>query len=172
MGGKNRPTPKRSQQEALKKRPLVPSDRKAAAKASREAMRAERMKAREALMTGDDRHLPPRDKGPVRRYVRDFVDARWNFGEFFLLVALVVVFLTFIRDPAIALAATGLLWLTVLASIVDGYVLSRQLRKRLHARFGAENVPPGSVRYGVLRAFQMRRTRLPKPMVKRGEYPS
>lgn len=172
VGGKNRPTPRRSDREALNRRPLVPSDRKAAAKASREAMRQERMKARNALYTGDDRHLPPRDKGPVRRFVRDFVDARRNFGEYFLVVALVVVTLTLIREPVVALAATGLLWLTVIASVLDGYILSRQLRKALAARFGAENIPAGTIRYGVLRAFQMRRTRLPRPMVKHGQYPS
>jgi hypothetical protein len=172
VGGKNRPTPKRSEREALNKRPLVPSDRKAAAKAQREAVRAERLRAREAMMTGDERFLPERDKGPVRRYVRDFVDARYNAGEFFLVVALLVVFMTFLYDPTVQLIATAVLWLTVIASVLDGYILSRQLKKRLAAKFGAENVPAGSVRYGVLRAFQIRRTRLPKPMVKRGQYPS
>jgi hypothetical protein len=171
-GGKNRPTPKRSRQQALNKRPLVPSDRKTAARQSREAVRAERVKVREAMMTGDDRHLPPRDKGPVRRYVRDFVDARYNAGEFFLIVAMVVVLLTIIADPRIQLAGTGLLWITVMACLVDGYILSRQLKKRLVAKFGAEHLPAGIIRYGVMRAFQIRRTRLPKPMVRRGEHPA
>ncbi len=171
VGGKNRPTPKRADRQALNKRPLVPTDRKAA-RASRDAMRQERLKVRDALYTGDERHLPPRDKGPVKRFVRDFVDARRNFGEYFLLVALVVVMLTLIREPVVALAATALLWLTVIASVVDGYLLSRRLRKALRAKFGEENIPAGSVRYGVLRAFQMRRTRLPKPMVRHGQYPS
>lgn len=170
-GGKNRPTPKRSQQEARNRRPLVPTDRRAAAKASREAMREQRMKAREAMTTGDERYLPPRDKGPVKRFVRDFVDARYNVGEFFLVVAMVVVVLTFIPDPVVQLVVTGLLWLTVVVSVADGYLLSRKLKKALNAKFGAENVPAGSVRYGVLRAFQIRRTRLPKPMVARGQYP-
>lgn len=172
IGGKNRPTPKRAQREALNKRPLVPADRKAASRASREAMRQERLKVRQAMYTGDEKHLPPRDKGPVRRFVRDFVDARRNFGEYFLVVALVVVMLTLIREPVVALAATALLWLTVIASVLDGYLLSRSLRKALRAKFGEENVPSGTVRYGVLRAFQMRRTRLPKPMVRHGQYPS
>lgn len=170
VGGKNRPTPKRSKQEALNKRPLVPSDRKVAAKQSREAARAERMRAREAMMTGDERHLPPRDKGPQRRFARDFVDARYNAGEYFLIVAMVVVFLTFLADPKVQLVATGLLWLTVVACFADGFILFRQLKKRLAAKFG-DTLEPGVLRYGVLRAFQIRRTRLPKPMVGRGQYP-
>lgn len=171
-GGKNRPTPRRSQQEALKKRPLVPADRKGAARASREAVRAERMKVRQAMMSGDERYLPARDKGPVRRFVRDVVDARRNVGEYFLVVAMVVVFLTFLRDPLVQLVGTALLWLTVLVCVVDGFLLARQLRKRLVAKFGPAGLEPGIVRYGVLRAFQMRRTRLPKPMVKRRQYPT
>lgn len=171
-GGKNRPTPRRSQQEARNKRPLVPSDRKLAGRQAREAARAERLRARDAMMTGDERYLPPRDKGPVRRYVRDFVDARWNVGEFFLVVALVVVFLTFIQDPVVQLVGTGILWLTVVACVVDGFLLSRKLKRRLVERFGEDQLPAGVVRYGVMRAFQLRRTRLPKPMVSRGQYPS
>jgi len=171
VGGKNRPTPKRSAQVARNQRPLVPDDRRAAHKANRDAMRAERLKARQAMMTGDERFLPPRDKGPVKRFVRDFVDARWNAGEFFLVVAMVVVLLTFVMDPTAQLIATAMLWLTVILSVADGFVLSRRLKRRLNEKFGEENVPAGTVRYGILRAFQIRRTRLPKPMVKRGEYP-
>ena len=83
-GAKNRPTPKRKDQEAARKRPLVQNDRKAAKAADRAARRAEGQKVRQAMVTGDDRHLPPRDKGPVRRYARDVVDARWSLGELLL----------------------------------------------------------------------------------------
>ena len=34
-------------------------------------------KQREALANGDERYLPARDKGPVRRFVRDYVDSRF-----------------------------------------------------------------------------------------------
>ncbi|MBC7308959.1 MAG: DUF3043 domain-containing protein, partial [Tetrasphaera sp.] len=91
---------------------------------------------------------------------------------YFLVVAMVVVLLTFVMDPVAQLVATALLWLTVVFSLVDGFVLSRQLSRRLAEKFGPDGVPKGSVRYGVLRAFQIRRTRLPKPMVARGQYPS
>lgn len=170
-GSKGRATPKRSQAQARNQRPLVPTDRKAAVRASRAQAREQRSKTRQALMTGDDAHLPPRDKGPVRRHVRDYVDARWNVGEFFLIVALLVVGLTLIPDPRVFLVMTLLLWTTVVACILDGFLLARGLRRHLVAKFGEEMVPKGTVSYGVLRAFQLRRTRLPKPQVKHGQRP-
>jgi hypothetical protein len=174
-GAKNRPTPRRSLAEAANKRPLVPGKGKggkAANGSSRQAAKAERMKIREAMVTGDDRHLPPRDKGPVRRFVRDYVDARRNVGEYFLIVALAVVFISFFQTPQIQLISTALLWATVLFCFADGFILSRQLKRALHAKFDDDQLPSGIVRYGVLRAFQIRRTRLPKPMVSRGQYPT
>ena len=171
-GAKNRPTPKRSKAEAANRRPLVPSNRKAASGDAKQAARAERSKVREAMVTGDDRYLPPRDKGPVRRFARDYVDARRNVGEYFLIVALAVVVISFVQTAQLQLLSTAMLWLTVLLCFGDGFVLSRQLKKRLHAKFTEEQLPSGIVRYGVLRAFQIRRTRLPKPMVARGEYPT
>lgn len=171
-GAKNRPTPKRSQVEAARKRPLVQADRKAARQASREQVRLERMKVREAMITGNDKDLPQRDKGPVKRYVRDFVDARWNVGEFFLIIAMVVVALTLTPNDTTRLVSTLALWATVLMCLLDAWLLSRQLRKALLGKFGEEGLYGGAVRYGVLRAFQIRRTRLPKPLVGRGQYPS
>ena len=59
----------------------------------------------------------------------------------------------------------------MIACVVDGFLLSRKLKRRLVDKFGEDQLPAGVVRYGVLRAFQLRRTRLPKPMVGRGQYP-
>lgn len=172
LGAKNRPTPRRSTAQAANKRPLVPSDRKKASGAAREAAREERLKVRQAMVTGDERHLPPRDKGPVRRFVRDYVDSRRNVGEYFLVVALAVVFISFFQSPQLQLLSTALLWLTVVLCLGDGYLLSRRLSAALHERFDDSQLPRGVVRYGVLRAFQIRRTRLPKPMVDRGQHPA
>ena len=80
-GAKNRPTPRRREQEAARKRPLVVADRKAARQADRLKRREASAKMRQAMVTGDDAHLPARDKGPERRFIRDHVDARWNLGD-------------------------------------------------------------------------------------------
>jgi len=54
---------------------------------------------------------------------------------------------------------------------VDIVLLARRLKKLLTAKFGAQKVVRGTLMYGVMRAFQMRRMRLPKPQVQRGQYP-
>ena len=168
--GKGAPTPRRKDQEAARRRPLVPDDRKAAKAAAREAMRLERMKTRQALETGDERHLPLRDKGPHRRFVRDVVDARRNVGEYIMIAALVFVAFSFIQDINVQLFVMAAFWLLILAVIADSFILRRQIRKRLTAKFGGPN--QGDVWYGVTRSLQLRRFRLPKPQVARGQYPS
>ncbi len=179
-GAKNRPTPRRREAEAARRKPLVPTDRKAAAKAEKDQNRLQRARQREALVTGQESLLPARDRGPQKRFVRDVVDARWNIGEWYLLLALVAVALVLVpsmigMDPMevaqVQLVSTLVLWGTVLLCGADAYLLSRLLRRKLPERFGEDVVPRGVVSYGILRSFQIRKWRLPKPQVDRGEKP-
>jgi hypothetical protein len=172
-----RPTPKRSEAEARNRRPLVPNDRKAARKASREKMREERNREYVAMQTGDERHLPARDKGPVRRYVRDHVDARWNLGEFFLPVAFVFIFANILvmQNPTLSALVLVALYAVVIVTILDATIMWQRLKRRLRDKFGTVgadgtktfDVPRGTMMYAVMRAFQIRRSRLPKPMHKK-----
>ncbi|MFD4612030.1 DUF3043 domain-containing protein [Streptomyces sp. NPDC058440] len=168
---KGRPTPKRS--EARSQRRSVANTsmtRKDAAKRQREERRVQLERQRQALASGDERYLPARDKGPVRRFARGFVDSRFNIAEFFLPMAVVILVLSMIRVPALQNIAL-LLWLVVIALIVlDSAVSGFRLRKRLSERFPDQN-KRGAVAYALMRSLQMRRLRLPKPQVKRGERP-
>jgi len=171
-GAKNRPTPSRREQETARKRPLVPTDRKAAAGQSRDASRLARAKQRAALLSGEESALPARDKGPVKRFIRDTVDARWNIGEFMLPVMFVVLALTFV--PAIfksaaataTLAVVTLVYGLVVVGMLDTFMMWRRTKAKVVAKFG-EAPPRGSAMYAVMRAFQMRRSRLPRPQVDR-----
>lgn len=168
--GKGAPTPKRRDQEAARRRPLVPDDRKAAREANREATREARLKTRRAMETGDDKYLPLRDKGPQKRFVRDWVDARFSVGEILLPLALVFVLLTFIQNTTLQSVVLVLFYAFVAVVVADGLWLRRTLKRRLTAKFGAPE--RGVYWYGFMRTLQFRRIRLPKPMVKRGQYPS
>lgn len=168
---KGRPTPKRSEAEALR-RTLAkpPANRREAAKRAREARRADMARQRQALAGGDERYLPARDQGPVRRFVRDYVDAKWSVAEFFLPIAVVILILSMV--PSIQFKNIAfVLWMGVIAMIVlDSFLMSFRLRKELRERFPDEN-RKGAVFYALMRTLQMRRMRLPKPQVARGERP-
>jgi hypothetical protein len=171
-GAKNRPTPSRREQETARKRPLVPTDRKAAAGQSREASKVARAKQRAAMMSGEESALPARDKGPVKRYIRDIVDTRWNVGEFMLPVMFVVLALTFVQPVLksstrlLSVLIFTLVYGLVLTSAFDVFMMWRRTKAKIAARFG-EAPPRGAAMYAVMRAFQMRRSRLPRPQVDR-----
>ncbi|MFF9562166.1 DUF3043 domain-containing protein [Leifsonia sp. NPDC014704] len=170
--GKGAPTPSRRQQEAARKRPLVPTDRKEAARVARQKQAEAREKARIGMAAGDDRYLTARDRGPQRRYVRDYVDARFSIGEFLIPVMLIVIILTFLPWPEMQVYGLFALWGFFLIAVIDCFVLGFLVRKRIAAKFGATKVERGLRWYAAMRALQLRVMRLPKPQVKRGQFPS
>ncbi|MGW5656080.1 DUF3043 domain-containing protein [Streptomyces humi] len=168
---KGRPTPKRSEAQTQRRSVAnTPTTRKDAAKRQRDERRTAMERQRQALATGDERYLPARDKGPVRKFARDWVDSRFNVAEFFLPLAVVILVMSVINNTAIKNIAL-LLWLIVIVLIVlDAAVSGFRLRSRLAERFPDQN-RKGAVAYALMRSLQMRRLRLPKPQVKRGERP-
>jgi len=169
--GKGRPTPTRKEREAARKRPLVPDDRKAARQASRAEVAAQRERARIGMERGEERFLPLRDKGPQKKYVRDYVDARWNVGEILLPLMVLVILTYFIPIAEVAIYALAAVWGFLLLVVIDCIFLARTLRKKLTAKYGADKVEKVGW-YAAMRAAQLRALRLPKPQVKRGQYPA
>lgn len=166
-GGKGRPTPKRREAERGRRRAMAPKDRKEAYRAMRERQRAERAKSMQALRTGDERNLPPRDRGPVRRYARDLVDARRSVAEFFLPAALVIFILTLSNQPQLELAGSYLWLMLVVLIIVDSVLIGIRLRQGLRRSFPDEN-HKGALPYALMRSMQIRRFRLPPARVRPG----
>lgn len=171
---KGRPTPTRREAEARNKRPLVPDDRKEAKRIAREKRNEAYLKQRQAMATGDERYLPLRDKGPVRRYARDYVDARWSIAEFFMPLALVMIIAMMFagRYPALANALVLGMYGVLLVAILDSLIMVQILKRRLRKKFGDDQVPPWTGFYAFGRSFYFRRMRQPKPQVARGDYPA
>jgi hypothetical protein len=174
--GKGHATPSRKEREAANKRPLVPDDRRAAAKANRAALAADRERARIGMASGDERYLPRRDRGPQRKFVRDYVDARWNIGELMVPLMLIVIVMTFadtVYVSGLSLAELGVIsmWAFIILVFIDGYVLNFLIRRRVKQKFGVENVERGLGWYAAMRALQLRPMRMPKPQVRRGQSP-
>lgn len=168
--GKGRATPTRAEREAANRRPLVANTKEARAAAKAE-LQARRERARIGMEQGEDRYLPARDKGPQRRWVRDYVDAGWHISEWLMAAMLVVIMVNLVPVPDIQLWAMAALWGYMLLAILDMVLLSRRVKKKAAAKFGLERRERGLGWYAAMRALQMRFMRLPKPQVKRGQYP-
>ena len=170
--GKGRPTPTRREKEEARKRPLVSNDRAEARRQSRAVLATEREKQRIGMANGVEKYMPMRDRGVQRRYVRDYIDARTSIGEFLIPVMVIVLIATVIPAAEVQVGAFALLWLFFIAAVIDCIIVGFVIRKKLGAKFGVEKVETGLRWYAAMRALQLRVMRLPKPQVKRRQYPS
>ena len=151
--GKGRPTPKRKVSEAKRitssLAPVVTKEQKREAK----------------LATRQDRVA---SRGPARRFVRNYVDARRSIGEYFLPIIFVVLILTLIPTPSVQFGAIAIMYGVLIMAVVDGIFLGRRIRKLMGEKF--PNVPTkGLGMYAWLRSTQMRRLRAPHPQTKVGD---
>jgi hypothetical protein len=169
--GKGRPTPTRKEAQAAKAQPLVGNRDRGAMKAQRAKQAEAREQARLGMMRGDERFLGPRDKGPQRRYVRDYVDARFNIGEWLIPFMVVILLAMFLPGP-IQVVSVLVVWGFVILAVIDAIFLGFSLKRKLAEKFGADRVESGFRWYAAMRAFQFRMLRMPKPQVKRFQFPA
>lgn len=167
--GKGRPTPKRKISEAKRVTsslaPVVTKEQKRAAKLE---SRNDRVASRAAYLRGEESALPMRDRGPARRFVRNYVDARRSIGEYFLPIIFVVLILTLIPTASVQFAAIAIMYGVLITAVIDGIFLGRKIRNLVSEKF--PNVPTkGLGMYAWLRSTQMRRLRAPHPQTKVGD---
>ena len=164
--GKGRPTPKRTEAQGRRTGPPPPppTTRKEAYKRMRAQQATRRVEARQGAARGDDSYLPARDRGPVRKLVRDVVDTRRNVGSFFLVIAGVALIGTVVPNVAVRSYASFLLFAFFLLLIVDSVVLSRRINHAVTERF-PDAPRRGLSWYGISRSTMIRRWRFPKPDV-------
>ena len=169
--GKGRPTPKRRDAERRRGGPVAPppTNRKEAAKQLRAKQAEKRQQVRKGIAAGDERALLPRDAGPIRRLARDLVDSRSNMGWLLLPGSCIALVASATKNAEIAQASMGVWTATLLAVALDLVLLGRLLGKRLRAEFPAEPKMGKHVRYGLMRSTTIRRFRMPKPQVERGQ---
>jgi len=168
-GGKGRPTPTRKEAEAAARaRARPPRTRKEQAQRQREQRMESSQKVRQAMKTGDERYYMPRDKGPVRRFVRDFVDVRFSFVELMIPVMILVLVLGYSGNSSLMQTGNTIMLGMLLLVVVDLVWLRFRLRRELARRFAGESTK-GTTYYAIARAMQMRFMRLPKSQVKIGQ---
>jgi hypothetical protein len=170
-GAKGRPTPTRKEAEAAARaRAKAGMDKKAAQKMSRERRAESNAKMREGMKSGDERYLPKRDQGPVKRFVRNYVDARLSIAEFLLPLLVVIMVLQYSGNESL-LRFSNVLWsTTILVVALDTIWLLMRLKRALRAQFPDEDTK-GTTFYTMLRVMQVRFLRMPKPQVKIGGAP-
>ncbi len=168
-GGKGRPTPTRKEAEALAKaKARTPRTRKELAARQRQVKSEDSRKIREGMKTGDERYLLPRDKGPARRFIRDYIDSRFSIIELLIPLLVISMILGYSGVTALRQASTVVIFATALFVVVDVIVLRLRLRKELMTRFPGESLR-GTTWYAMTRSMQMKFMRMPKAKVKIGQ---
>ncbi|WP_091449101.1 DUF3043 domain-containing protein [Actinokineospora iranica] len=180
--GKGRPTPKRREAEGRKRGPVPPPP-----KTTREAMRRargskeerkalaakrreQRIEQRKRMNEGDDRYLMPRDRGPVKAYIRDLVDAKRNLLGLFMPLAVVVFVALLAPSLAVQQYATLACLLMLIMMVIEAVLNGRRIAKLVRAKFPKENIRGFSTGwYAFVRATQLRKLRVPKPRVSPGD---
>ncbi|MBF8192682.1 DUF3043 domain-containing protein [Nonomuraea sp. K274] len=175
--GKGRPTPKRRDAEGRRRQPVsAPKDRKEAYRQMRTKQAAERDRARKGMLAGDERYYPARDKGPARKFARDWVDSRRLPSQYFLPFSLLILLATWVPWPmAVRAQVLGYVitigWPIMMIGVLFTSVFVAWKVKRLVV----EKLPDESVRgvgfYAAMRALQIRKLRFPPPQVLPGGKP-
>lgn len=169
--GKGRATPSRKDaQAAARERARAGMDKKTAQKVLREKRTDSNRRMREGMKAGEEKYLPARDQGPVKRFVRDFVDARLTFAEFLLPVLVLIMVGNAVSNHTVKTVINGIWTASILLLLVDTVLMRIRLRKALKARFPDEDLK-GTTFYAYVRMLQIRFMRLPKPQVKLGGKP-
>ncbi len=180
--GKGRPTPKRRDAEQKRRGPVAPPPRttreamrrargnKEERKALNEKRREIRVKQRERMMAGDEQYLMPRDRGPVKAYIRDLIDSRRNLLGLFMPLAILIFVALLVPDPRVQSLTTLACLVMLVAMIFEGLVSGRRITRLVRAKYPKETIRGLSIGwYAFIRASQIRKLRVPKPRVRPGD---
>ena len=177
---KGRPTPKRSEAERNRYQSITGSTTSGRGTSSggasgRKLTPEEKAKARSdrdrrtaAMRRGEDWALGPRDRGPIRKLARDYVDAHRRPSEYYMYVLLLLLVALLSRNAALNTYVSPLVLVLIVVVVVDGYLIRRALMKLAAERYPGESTR-GMTTYAVMRALQIRRFRMPAPRLKPGD---
>ncbi|MEX3504471.1 DUF3043 domain-containing protein [Corynebacterium sp. LK2510] len=190
---KGRPTPKRQEQEIKRgviRDPdaLTPAQRRQRDKELKKSMskaewkehkRAQREEARRSnkeiqarIDAGDDRFVLDRDKGEVRRFVRDWVDARRFLNNYVMFAALVMLLIWFLGSfvPQLSAFMSLLSMVFIVAVFAEAVLIGKRANTAVRERFpDTTDTGFGLGMYAFSRASQPRKWRSPKPRVAVGD---
>jgi hypothetical protein len=163
---KTNPTPSRREAGAARKARLgaLPSDPKERRRAERSVRNEAYQRQRNAIRSGDTKNYPPRDAGPARAFVRDYVDGRLRLIEFLMPIVIMAWATLVLRSALIYAYASFVMEFVVLVGIVLGVLLNVRVKRAVREKFG-EAEARGTGFYAFSRAAMPRFLRQPRPTV-------
>ncbi|GAA1178538.1 hypothetical protein CGLAUT_08450 [Corynebacterium glaucum] len=186
---KGKPTPKRVDQEIKRgvvrdpnamtpaqrdqhnkelKKSMSKEEWKAYKKEQREANRAQTREIQAKMDAGDERYLMDRDKGEVRRYVRDWVDSQRFFNNYVMPMALVLLVILLLGTwlPRLSQILSLVTMAFMLTIFIEGFIIGKRVNRAVKAKFpDTTDTGFGLGMYAFSRATQPRNWRSPKPRV-------
>jgi len=182
---KGRPTPKRSEAERNRYQSITGSttsgrgpgsgsssgSKSSGSKATPEdkaRARSERERRTAAMRRGEEWALGPRDRGPIRKLARDYVDSHRRPSEYYMYVLLLLLVALLSRNAKLNTYVSPLVLVLVVIVAIDAYLIRRALMKLAAERYPGESTR-GMTTYAVMRALQIRRFRMPAPRLKPGD---
>ncbi|SES85914.1 Protein of unknown function [Nonomuraea wenchangensis] len=154
----------------------APKDRKEAYRQMRAKQAAERDRARKGMLAGEERYLPARDKGPARKFARDWVDSRRLPSQYFLPFSLLILLATWVPwPPEIRATVLNIViavgWpIMMIGVVVTGVYVAWKVKREVASKLPDESVK-GVGFYAAMRALQIRKLRFPPPTVAPGGKP-
>lgn len=190
---KAKPTPKRREQEIQRgvirdpnaattaqagqrrkelKKSMSKDEWKAYKRKEREESQERNRKERERMDSGDPRYLMPRDQGEERGYVRDWVDSKRFFSNFFMPLALVMLVTLFVStfSPALSNILMAIAWAAIALFVIEGFLIGRRVNKAVRTKFPETTKTGfGLGFYAFSRVTQPRKWRTPRAKVSIGD---
>jgi hypothetical protein len=180
QAGKGRPTPKRSEAERGRYQSITGSTTSGRGPGTGSAprgkmtpedkarVRSERDKRMTAMRRGEEWALGPRDRGPIKKLARDYVDSHRRVSEYYMYVLIILLVALLSRSKALNNYVSPFVLVLIVVVAVDAYLIRRALHKLAAERYPGESTR-GMTTYAVMRALQIRRFRMPKPRLKPGD---
>jgi hypothetical protein len=178
QAGKGRPTPKRSEAERGRYQSITGSTTSGRGTGSgsggkltpedKARARAERDRRTTAMRRGEEWALGPRDRGPIKKLARDYVDAHRRPSEYYMYVLVLLLVALLSRNSTLNTYVSPLVLALIAVVAVDAFLIRRSLHKLAAERYPGESTR-GMTTYAVMRSLQIRRFRMPTPRLKPGD---
>ena len=166
--GKGRPTPTRKEREAANLKPLVGKKSKEAMVAARAKQREDRLKVRQAMLSGEEKYLLGRDRGPQRRLARDVIDNRYTLIEGLMPLMVLFLLITSATSDSVKNIITLVMIIALITVTIEVSLLHSIIKSRVKEKLGADTkLQKGTWFYTFTRGMQPRPLRIPKPAPRR-----